>query len=239
MRAAWTIGWREFRSFFRVPLGWVAIALYLFLAGVIFAERILAPGEPASLRYLFSISGFLLLPVAPAITMRLLSEELRSGTIEPLMTAPVSDASIVLGKYFGAVAFLAAMVGPTVLHAAVLFWASDPRPDLGPVVAGYLSLLLLGGLYLAVGMLFSSLTENQTLAFLGTFLVLLVALLVSSEVVNLPAPVARVVTRAALAPRLNDFAKGVIDTGHLIFFLSTAAWFIVLAYASLQTRRWR
>jgi ABC-2 type transport system permease protein len=239
MRGLWTIAWREFRSFFRVPLGWVAIALYLFLAGVIFAERVLAPGEPASLRYLFSISGFLLLPVAPAITMRLLSEELRSGTIEPLMTSPVSDAGIVLGKFLGAVLFLTAMLGPTVLHAVTLVAMSDPRPDIGPIAAGYLSLVLLGSLYLAVGMLFSSFTANQTLAFLGTFLFLLVFLMVTGDRVNLPAPVARVIARAAVGPKLNDFAKGVIDTSHVVFFIATSAWFLAMTYVSLQTRRWR
>jgi ABC-2 type transport system permease protein len=239
MRALWTIAWREFRSFFRVALGWVAIALYLFLAGVIFAERVLSPGEAASLRYLFNVSGFLLLPVAPAITMRLLSEELRSGTIEPLLTAPVSDASIVLGKYLGAVMFLAAMIAPTLLHAVTLVAVSDPKPDPGPILAGYLSLLLLGSLYLAVGMLFSSLTANQTLAFLGTFLFLLVVLLVTGEMVNLPKWAAPVVRAAALGPRLSDFGKGVIDTAHVAFFAATSLWFLAMTYVSLQTRRWR
>jgi ABC-2 type transport system permease protein len=239
MTAVWTIAWREFVSFFRVPLGWVAIALYLFLAGVIFAERVLAPGEIASLRYLFNVSGFLLLPVAPAITMRLLSEELRAGTIEPLMTSPVTDAAIVLGKYLGAVMFLAAMIGPTLLHAVALFALSDPRPDPGPMLAGYLSLVLLGGLYLAVGMLFSSLTANQTLAFLGTFLFLLVAMMVTSDIVALPPALARVAARVSLGPKLADFAKGVIDTGHVVFLVATSAWFLALTYVSLQSRRWR
>jgi ABC-2 type transport system permease protein len=237
--AALTIARREFAAFFRVPLGWVAIALYLFLAGVLFAERILVPGEVASLRYLFSVSAFLLLPVAPAITMRLLSEELRSGTIEPLMTSPVSDAAIVAGKFAGAMMFLAAMLGPTLLHAFTLFAVGDPRPDPGPMVAGYLSLLLLGGLYVAVGMLFSSLTSNQTLAFLGTFLFLLVLLLVTSDMVQLPGPAARITNAMAIGPRLNDFAKGVIDTGHVAFFVAAAGWFLAMTYVSLQTRRWR
>ncbi len=239
MRAVWTIASREFGSFFRVPLGWVAVALYLFLAGVIFAERVLAPGEVASLRYLFNVSGFLLLPVAPAITMRLLSEEMRSGTIEPLMTSPVSDASIVLGKYVGAVLFLAAMLGPTLIHAGVLYALGDPRPDLGPIAAGYLSLFLLGALYLAVGMLFSSLTANQTLAFLGTFLFLLVAMMVTSDIVALPPALTRIASVVSLGPKLNDFAKGVIDTGHIVFFVATSAWFLSLTYVSLQSRRWR
>lgn len=236
---AWTIASREFRSFFRVPVGWIAMALYLFLAGIIFAERTLLPGEPASLRYFFAVSGFLLLPVVPAISMRLLSEEMRSGTIEPLMTSPVSDLSIVVGKYLGAAMFLGAMLVPTVLFAAALFVVSDPRPDAGPILAGYLSLILLGLLYLSVGTLASALTSNQTLAFLGTLLVLLLLLLLAGGVIPAPPPLDRLVASLAINARLTDFARGIIDTAHIVFFLAWSAWFLVLAYVALETRRWR
>lgn len=236
---AWTIAAREFRSYFRIPLGWVAMAFYLFLAGVIFAERILLPGEPASLRYFFAISGFLMLPVVPAISMRLLSEELRSGTIEPLMTSPVSDLSIVLGKYVGAALFLAALLAPTTLYALALFAVADPQPDPGPIVAGYLSLILLGMLYLAVGTLASALTSNQTLAFLGTLLFLLLMLLLTSDVIRAPAIFDPLIASLAIGPRLTDFARGIIDTSHVVFFLAASAWFLILAFVALETRRWR
>ncbi|MFN0134355.1 MAG: ABC transporter permease [Phycisphaerales bacterium] len=239
MTAALTIALREARSFFRVPLGWVVMALYLFLTGVVFAERTLLPGEPASLRYLFSVSGFLLLPVAPAISMRLLSDELRAGTIEPLLTAPVRDAEIILGKFLGGLFFLLALVAPTLIHAAILHVVSDPKPDPGPIAAGYLSLVLLGGLYLAVGTFFSSLTSSQTLAFLATFLFLLAALLGTSDLVSAPAPVDRWLASLAIGPRLADLGRGVIDTSHLAFFLTGIALFLVLAHVSLQSRRWR
>jgi ABC-2 type transport system permease protein len=236
---AWVIAWREFRSFFRVPVGWIAMALYLFLAGIIFAERTLLPGEPATLRYFFAVSGFLLLPVIPAISMRLLSEEFRAGTIEPLMTSPVSDISIVLGKYLGAAMFLAALLAPTLLYAVALFFVSDPQPDPGPILAGYLSLILLGLLYLAVGTLASALTANQTLAFIGTLLFLLLMLLLTGDIIRTPAPFDRLVAFIAIGPRLTDFARGVIDTGHIVFFLTASAWFLILAYLALETRRWR
>jgi ABC-2 type transport system permease protein len=239
MSLIWTIARREFASFFRVPLGWVAMALYLFLTGVIFAERVLAPGAPASLRYFFGVSGFLLLPVVPAISMRLISEELRSGTIEPLMTSPVADICIVLGKYLGAAMFLGAMLAPTLSYVGVLMAVSDPRPDIGPIVAGYLSLVLLGLMYLAVGTLASALTANQTLAFLVTLLALLMVMLLGSDVVSLPRSLAPVAAAVAIGPRLADFSKGVIDTGHVVFFLSVSAWFLVLALVALETRRWR
>lgn len=239
MTTLWPIATREFRSFFRIPVGWVAVALYLFLAGVIFAERILIPGQPSTLRYFFGISGFLLLPVVPAISMRLLSEEYKSGTIEPLMTSPVGDLSIIAGKYLGGAMFLAAMLAPTILYPITLLLVSDPKPDLGPILAGYLSLSLLGLLYLAVGTLASALTSNQTLAFLGAFLFLLLCLILTSETVSLPPTIARWVAEISLGPKLADFAKGVIDTTHIVFFITASAWFLILAYVALQTRRWR
>lgn len=239
MTALLTIARREFSSFFRVPLGWVAMALYLFLTGVIFAERVLVPGEPSSLRYFFGVSGFLLLPVAPAISMRLISEELRSGTIEPLMTSPTADLSIVLGKYLGAALFMGAMLLPTLVYPGILMAVSDPKPDPGPILAGYLSLALLGLMYLAVGTLASALTSNQTLAFLLTLLFLLVLMLAGSDVIALPRALAPVGAAIAIGPRLADFAKGVIDSAHIVFFLSVSAWFLVLALVALEMRRWR
>lgn len=235
-----TIAARELRSFFRLPVGWVVIALFLFLTGVIFGLLTLQPGEPASLRYFFGVSGWLLLPVAPAISMRLISEEFRSGTIEPLMTAPVSDLSIVLGKYLGAVAFLLALLAPTLIYVAILAAVADPRPDPGPILAGYLSLALLGLLYLAVGTLASALTSNQTLAFISTLLFLLILLLVSSGIADSAVPGwNRVLGAISINRRVLDFAKGVIDTSHVVFFLSWTAWFLVLAAMAVESKRWR
>jgi ABC-2 type transport system permease protein len=240
MSAMLAIATREYRSLFRVPVGWVVIALYLFLTGVVFVSSVLIPGEPASLRYIFGISGWLLLPVMPAVSMRLLAEEFRSGTIEPLMTSPVGDASIVAGKYLGACLFLATMLAPTLVYAGILMSVADPRPDPGPMLAGYLSLLLLGMLYLAVGTLISALTSNQTLAFLGTFLFLLLALLATGELAGrLPPQTARILVRLGLGGRMEDFARGVVDSAHVVFFLSVSAWFLVLALIAVESRRWR
>jgi ABC-2 type transport system permease protein len=239
MTGVWTIASRELRSFFRVPLGWVAMAMYLLLAGALFSYGILTPGAAATLRGFFGFSAFLLLPVIPAITMKLLSEEIRQGTIEPLMTSPVSDWAIVLGKYLGAAIFLLVLLAPTLLHAIVLWAFSDPRPDLGPIIAGYLSLLLLGATYLGAGLFVSSFTANQTLAYLGTFLLLLAMLLLGSDAIPIPRTLGAIATALAMKPRLTDFAKGVVDTSHIIYFLSLSAWFLVLAGVSLESRRWR
>ncbi len=240
MSTVLAVGRRELASLFRIPVGWIAIALYLFLAGFVFAYLIFNPGQPASMRPLFAISGWLLLPVAPAVSMRLLSEELRTGTIESLMTAPVSDGGVVVGKYLGSVVFLALMLIPTLVHTCVLWWLADPSPDPGPVLAGYLSLVLLGMLYASVGLWMSALTPNQTLAFLGTLFFLLVLMLATTAGYEYaPAWLKPALGQLAIQARLQDFAKGVIDTAHVVFFLSASALFVTLAIFTLESRRWR
>ncbi len=240
MRTTLAIASRELSSLFRLPVGWVVIALYALLTGCVFSLVILVPGQAATMRMFFAVSGWVLLPVVPAVSMRLLSEEYRSGTIEPLLTSPVSDAAVIAGKYLGACAFLVLMFVPTLIHVVILVSLSDPRPDAGPIVAGYLSLALVGALYLSVGLLVSSLTANQTLAFLATLFLLL--LIVTAGLVSLervPAWARPVLGAVSIRARLDDFAKGVIDTSHIVFFLGASAWFVTLAALCLQSRRWR
>lgn len=230
---------REVASFFRLPVGWVAIALYLFLGGAVFVLATLQPGGPASMREFFTLSSWLLVPVAPAISMRLLSEERRTGTIEPLLTAPVSDAAVVLGKYVGGMLFLLCMLAPTLVFVAILYAVSSPSPDPGPIIAGYACLGLLGLFYLSVGVLVSSLTSNQTLAFLGTFFVLIVIQMVGAVIEYVPAWAREPLRQAEMTARVADFAKGVIDLSHVVYFMSASALFVVLTIVVMESRRWR
>lgn len=239
MIAAWSIAGREFAAMFRLPVGWVVTALYLLIAGLVFGLVVLDPGGPASLRAFFAVSGWLLLPAVPAVSMRLVSEELRTGTIEPLLTAPVSDWSVALGKYMGGVAFLVAMLTPTLTYVGVLFAVADPPPDPGPIVAGYLTLLLTGLLYLSAGLFFSTLTSSQTLAYLGTMFFLLLLLLAPAGAEWTPEPLRPALCAVALGLRIGDMARGVIDLSHAVFFLSLSAFFVVLSALSIESRRWR
>ncbi len=237
MTACWSITQREFCSFFRTSIGWVVIALYMLLMGI-WVARAIMPGEPASLRNVFQISQVLLLFVAPAISMRLLAEERRTGTIETLSTSPVSDWAIAFGKYFGALLFLLAMLFPTLLFVGLLEVVADP--DYGPIASGYLGVVLLGMLYLSVGLLFSSFTQNQVVAFLGTlffFLILLLGTTIGAG--TLGEPWAGYLRILSLGARLDDFARGIVDTGHIVFFVSLSLWFVCLTAISLEFRRWR
>jgi len=240
MMAVVSIARRELASMFRVPVGWAVIALHLLVAGVFFRVFALVPGEVASMRAYFELGAVLLLVVCPAVSMRLFSEELRSGTIESLMTAPVGDLASVAGKYAAAVLFLVVMLGSSWVYVGVLVLVAGGPVDLGPVWAGYLSLVLTGCLYLSIGTLISTLTSSQTLAFLGSFLAMLGVLMGPGLAgPRLPDPMGSWVLELAIGPRVRDLAKGVIDPRHAVYFLSVSAWFVLGAYVSLNSRRWR
>lgn len=238
MRVLLTIAWRELASYFRASIGWVVVAAFCLLAGLSVAFSTIRPGEPASMQGFFSLSHWLMLMIAPAVSMRLFSEEFRSGTVESLMTAPVSDWQIAAGKYAGALLFLLVMLAPTLLHVGVLEWIADP--DYGPVLSGYAGLILVAMLYLAVGMFASALTPNQIVAYLATlFFFLLIFFATSQGARYLGSPWDAYLGVAALGPRIDDFARGVIDTRHAAFFLAGSAWFVVASVVALETRRWR
>jgi len=238
VRPLGAIAKRELVSLIATPTGWVAAALFAALTAVSFALGSLNPGEPASLRAFFASSHWLLLVVAPALSMRLLAEERRSGTLDVLTVAPIADWSIAAGKHLGALAFLLIMLAPTLVYPAILLAVSDPEP--GPILAGYLGLILVGSVYLAVGLLMSALTDSQVVAFLTTFFFFLVLWFATSTLpAILGANAAPILAELSIGLRIADFAKGVIDTRHIAFFLIASGWFIAMTAITLQARRWR
>ena len=238
-RVAWAIAGREFASLFRVPVGWLVLALYAGLWGGMFVQFVLVPGAPATLRPLFATAAWLMLPIAPAISMRLVSDELRTGSYELVATSPVSDFVLAMGKFLGAGLFLLAMLVGTLPLVGVLLVVSDPMPDVGPMLAGYLSVTLLGVLFLSVGLLASTLTASQTLSFLGAMMALFVWLLATTAGrARAPEGVAEVLAMLAITDRLEGFAKGVIDTGDVAFFVVLTGWFVLAASVCLSVRRW-
>jgi ABC-2 type transport system permease protein len=190
------------------------------------------------MRRFFALAQWAMIFVAPAISMRLLAEEQRTGSIDTLRAAPVGEWAIVSGKHLGAMLFLAAMLAPTLVFVGVL--GALARPDYGAIALGYVGLLLLGAFYLAVGSLFSALTASQTVAFHSTLFFVLLLQLASEWLAPMaPAPLDRALFALSLRIRLEDFGKGVLDTAHVVFFLATSAWFLALAVVALQSRRWR
>lgn len=238
MRATLAIASRELASYFRTPVGPMVIALYLLLSGFFLAFGTIIPGEPASLRGFFAVSQWLLLIVAPAISMKLIADEVQAGTIEPLMTAPVSDWSIALGKYLGAVGFLLCMLAPTLGYVGVLELLADP--DYGPIASGYLALVLVGMTYLSVGLFSSALTQSQLGSLLVTlFFFVLIELAAIQGGRVLGPPYDEPLFALSIRLRIADMARGVIDTAHVVFFVSISAVFVALTAVTLESRRWR
>ena len=231
------IAQRELKSYFVSPVAYVVTAFFLLIAGYLFSLILLQSNE-ATLRYLQSNLSVIWLFVTPFLTMRLLAEEQRSGTIELLLTNPVRDAEVVAGKYLGALVFLFFMLAFTLYYPALIYLLSG-RPDLGPMAAGYLGIVLQAGAFLAVGLLASSLTENQMISAILSFAVLLVLWLADAVSNNLGSPVKDIFKYLSITQQFNDFPRGIIDTSHVVYFLSLVAACLALTVLSLQTRRWR
>lgn len=251
MGSLWALVRREVQSYFVSPIAYVVLALFAFLYGFVFVdnlsyfmERSLGGGfggETMNLnqdliRWLLSFAAIILLFLLPLVTMRSFSEELRSGTIELLLTSPVTDWQLVLGKFLGALALYLCMLALTLLHLGLLFLYGDP--EWKPLVAGYLGLALLGAALIAFGLLYSSLTRNQIVAgFLSfaTFLFLWLAELADTWA----GPAAGVISYLSVTKHLESFAKGVIDTRDVVYYLSFIALGLFLSRQSLQSMRYR
>ena len=233
-----TLAHREWASYFRSSIGWLVMALYLALSGFWFAFGTLVPGEPASMRFFFGASQWVLLLIVPAVSMRLFADEKRSGTFEVLMTAPVSDWAVVAGKFAGGAAFLLTMFAPTLLFVGVLEVVADP--EYGAIVCGYVGLVLVSLLYLSAGTLLSALTENQVVASVGTMFLFVGWELVASQGGKLLGPPwDGFLLSLSVVQRAGTLAKGVIDSGDVVAFIAASGWFLVLTVVSLEFRRWK
>jgi len=237
MNRTMAIANRELKAYFLTPSGYIIIALFLLVAGGMFFFGSFASGEIASLRTFFGMGTWLLTFIAPAVTMRLFSEELRMGSMELLMTAPVREHEVVMGKFLGAFGLLIVMLVPTALFVIAL--EIYGRPDYGEMTAGYLGLLLAGTAYLASGLFASTLTNSQPVAFLLALFFWL-TLGVSTKILpgHVEDPWARMILAIDPDFRLRDFTIGLINTSNVVYFLSIAALFLIASVVSVQMRRW-
>ena len=158
MRNVPTLTWRELNAYFFSPLAYIVLTVFLALSGIVFYTAVKSTGM-ADLRGWIFTTAFVMLPASAIIAMRLLAEESRTGTLEMLMTAAVTDTEVALSKFLGALLFYLFMLAPSLVYVAILLRLGDPDP--GPIIAGYISLILLGSLLLSVGLFCSSLTRNS------------------------------------------------------------------------------
>ncbi len=238
MRNTLAIAGKEFRTYFTSPMAYIIAAVYLAISGFFFIQDI-SQLQLARLQGLLGPSGFLLLLIAPILTMRLFAEEQKIGTLELLLTAPVRDEEVVLGKFLSALGMLVVMVVLTAYYPVLLLIFGNPDP--GPMASGYIGLLLVGMSFLAVGLLASSFTSNQILAaILGIGMLLLFWLISSAAnlIQNLPAA-KDILNYVSLGSHFSGFLRGVVDTQDVIYYLTFTATALFFTVRSLETRRWR
>jgi ABC-2 type transport system permease protein len=253
MRNILAIAQKELRSYFASPIAYIVLGFWALLYGWFFINilayfvRISMQGGqfgPQSanvnqqlIRPLVQNVTILVLFLLPMVTMRTYSEEKRSGTIELLLTSPVTDWQIILGKFLGAMALYGAMLLVTLIHLAILFVYGNP--EWKPILTAYLGLLLLGGCFVSVGLFISSMTKNQIVAGMVTFAVFLL-LWVITWIGSFSGPTIDQLTQyLSIIDHLDDFGKGVLDTTHIIYYLSFITFGLFLTSKSVESERWR
>ena len=253
MRNILAIAGKELRGYFSSPIAYVILGFFALVFGWFFYVPLaffnrqsmqMGMGMGGNLNIntmligpVLSNTTVLILFVMPMITMRTYAEEKRSGTIELLLTSPISDLQIILGKFFGAMGLFVSLLALTLVHVAILFIYGNP--DWKPIATGYLGLILMGGCFLSVGLLISSVTKNQIVAGMVTFAVFLM-LWVINWIGSFVGPTAQAVLgHLSITDHFDDFQRGIIDTKHLVYYLSFIAFGLFLTMKSVDSERWR
>ena len=255
MRNIAAIWQREMKSYFVSPIAYVVLTVFIFLSGYFFysylsqiiqATMLQAQFGQASqpinvpaivTQALFQTMSVVLLFMIPMLTMGLLAEEKKRGTIELLMTSPVGHFQVIAGKYSASLTFLLIMLMANAVTILPLFIYGEP--DLNPILSGYLGMFLYGMTLLAVGLFISTLTENQIVAVIITFGVSLALFVIESLSASAIGVTKNVISYISIMGHLEDFTKGIIDTSHIIYYVTFAFLGLFLAYRSLESMRWK
>jgi ABC-2 type transport system permease protein len=255
MRNIWTIAKKEIKTYFSSPIAYVVITVFLVLVGFFFSSALSWFNSQAiqmaqnpyyaqqmninQMVYtpLFHNISIILLLMIPLLTMRLFSEEKRTGTDELLFTSPVNVGQIILGKYVAALVVLAAMLGLTFLLSVFSF--AYGNPELPQILNGYLGLFLMGAAFIAAGLFFSSLTENQVVSAILTFGALLLFWILNWAAYSLSGMWKDVLNYLSIFQHFDDMTRGILDTKDVVYYLSFAFFGLFLTHSVIQSRRWR
>lgn len=244
MRNAWIVAQRELGAIFLQPIAYIFAIMMTLIVGVIFAGEISLPsfqgsGPPPTLSQVLNLFCFLAIFGTPAITMRLLSEEQQTGTIEVLMTLPLRDIEVVLGKFLAAFITYCAVTALTLIYPVILLRFGNP--DTGPLLSGYLGVLLWGASILGIGLLASAMSENQINAFMLAFGLILVLYLttIPAQLFSLNPPLSTILNELSLQSHLNGFLFGLIIAKDVLYYLAITAVSLFAAARLLESRRWR
>ncbi|HEX3043283.1 MAG TPA: ABC transporter permease [Bacillota bacterium] len=227
---------RELSSYFLSPIVYVILAIFALIYAIFFNGVFISYGVT---NLQFSMSNLLVvfLFLMPLMTMRSLSEERKMGTEELLMTAPITTGQMVCGKFFALLILLLVMLGLSLIHFVIAI--SFGVPDLGPIISSYIGLILAGAVFISIGLFASSLSDNQIVSGLVGFGILLFFWLLEMLGTSVGGKLGDIINNLALLKHYEDFNKGVIDTGNLIFYLSLLGVFLFLTIRRVESRRWR
>ncbi len=236
MKNTFTIAGREFRGYFNGPVAYIVVCIVLLLLGIFFWNTFFLMGK-ATVRDMFSLLTMFLILAAPAMTMGLLAEEKRTGTIELLITMPVRDAEVILGKFLGVLGLFAVLLAVTLAYPISVKTLGNL--DWGPVWGGYMGIFLEGAAMLSIGLLASSWTNNQLIALIVGAAICFVFWIVDRLLPFLPQGASSVFQWISFNYHFESMSHGVIDTRDVIYFLSIIGFALSLAFRSLESRRWR
>jgi ABC-2 type transport system permease protein len=226
---------KELRSYFNSAVAYVVIVVFLAFIGWFYASNIFLINL-ASMREMFETARWVLLFIIPAITMRLLAEEKKSGTIELLTTKPVHDDEIVLGKFLAAWTLVAFALLPTLVYYGTVAFFGEI--DNGPVVGGYLGLMMMSGVYVAIGLFASSITDNQIVAFIVGISLITFFFVLDKVLVFVPQGFVSIFEYLGIDFHFLNMARGVIDSRDLVYFASLLGGMLYFSMISLARRKW-
>ncbi|MBL7074705.1 ABC transporter permease [candidate division KSB1 bacterium] len=236
MQNIWAIFKKELKLYFNSPIAYIVITVFLMITGWFFSSTLFIVNE-ANLRSVFGAIPMIFIFVVPAITMRLVAEEKRSGTIELLMTMPVKDWEVILAKYGASLVLLVVSVLLTLAYLITISALGDVDP--GPIIGGYLGLILMGGVFLAIGLFASSLTKNQVVAYIISFIIIFILVMLDKILVFVPDFLVSLFEYLSIDFHFNNIARGVIDSRDVIYYLSVIVLALYLASWSLESRKWK
>ena len=231
-----TIYKKELRSFFTSPMAYVFLVVFALVNGYFFTNTFFLYNQ-SDMRSLFGIVPLVYLFFIPAVSMGLISREKSLGTLEIITTLPIRERDIVIGKYLAGLSLILVALFTTSIHFITLYNVGTTI-DHGAVFTGYLGLALLGGVYTAVGVFSSSLTENQVIAFIVGIAIVLVFFLMDKLLMFVPASLAGIVQYMSTEFHLSNIARGVIDTRNLVYFGSVIGFFLFMTTRVLEARKW-
>ena len=235
MKKALPIFYRELSAYFNSLMAYIVISVFLLLTGWFFTSGLFL-SDDSSLRNVFGIIPFIFIFFIPAITMRLLSEERKSGTIELLVTMPISDLDIVLGKYFAGLGLLVMALLFTFPYALTIMILGEP--DIGMLICGYLGLILMGASYVSIGVFASTISKSQVVSFIIAFLIIFTLWMIDKFLVIMPTNLVPYLQFLSIDYHFQNISRGVIDSRDLLYYISLIIFMLSLSKLSLESRKW-